>query len=134
MIKIANLMNTTIISAQKHDSIAKIRSIFSEKKISSVAIVNGENEPIGIVSPKDLVNTEHPNEAPVSSVMKSKVHVIPQYNNVDIAARIMRNKKVHHLLVTHEKKLVGIISSFDLLKLVENKRFVEKNPSNTKKH
>jgi hypothetical protein len=32
------------------------------------------------------------------------------------------------VVVTHEKKVVGVLSSFDLLKLVEGHRFVAKNP------
>jgi CBS domain-containing protein len=49
-----------------------------------------------------------------------------------VAARIMRNHKIHHLMVTDEKKLIGIISSFDLLKLVEGHRFEIKNPATPK--
>ena len=52
---------------------------------------------------------------------------IPQYDDVSIAARIMRNHKIHHLMVTSEQKIVGVLSSFDLLKLVEGHRFVMKN-------
>ena len=45
----------------------------------------------------------------------------------------MRKNKVHHVVVTHEKRVVGLISSFDLLKLVEGHRFVSKQgPSDTK--
>ena len=45
----------------------------------------------------------------------------------------MRKNKVHHVVVTHEKRVVGLISSFDLLKLVEGHRFVSKlGPSDTK--
>ena len=51
---------------------------------------------------------------------------MPQYNDASIAARIMRKNKIHHVVVTHEKKVVGLISSFDLLKLVEGHRFVMK--------
>ena len=40
----------------------------------------------------------------------------------------MRNHKIHHLAVTSEKKVVGIISSFGLMKLIEGKRFEMKNP------
>jgi hypothetical protein len=35
-------------------------------------------------------------------------------------------------VVTHEKKVVGILSSFDLLKLVEEHRWVPKNPPSPK--
>ena len=39
----------------------------------------------------------------------------------------MRNHRIHHVVVTHEKKVVGILSAFDLLKLVEDHRFVMKS-------
>ncbi len=38
----------------------------------------------------------------------------------------MRKHKIHHVVVTHEQEVVGIISSFDLLELVENRRFEAK--------
>ena len=58
---------------------------------------------------------------------------VPQYGDPSLAARIMRNHKIHHVIVTHEQKVVGIISSFDLLKLVEDHRYVMKNPPTPKK-
>ena len=63
---------------------------------------------------------------PLRKVMSHHPHTIPQYNDISAAARLMRNRRVHHVLVTHEQKLVGILSSFDLLKLMEDKRFVMK--------
>jgi CBS domain-containing protein len=59
--------------------------------------------------------------------MSENVHKLPAYNNVDVAARVMRKHKIHHVVVTHEKKVVGILSTFDLLKLVEDHRFVMKS-------
>ena len=48
------------------------------------------------------------------------------------AARMMRNHKIHHLVVTSEQQVIGMISSYDLLKLVEGRRFEMKNPSTPK--
>ena len=48
--------------------------------------------------------------------------------NAEQIAKILMSlvERDYHLVVTHEKEVVGIISSFDLLKLVEDKRFVAK--------
>jgi signal-transduction protein with cAMP-binding, CBS, and nucleotidyltransferase domain len=46
---------------------------------------------------------------------------------VSTAARIMRNHKIHRVVVTHEHQVAGVLSAFDLLKLVEDHRFVAKN-------
>jgi signal-transduction protein with cAMP-binding, CBS, and nucleotidyltransferase domain len=45
----------------------------------------------------------------------------------------MRNHRIHRVVVTHEQKVVGIISAFDLLALVEDHRWVAKNPPSESK-
>ena len=79
----------------------------------------------GIISSHDLVDS-HNEHTPVSQIMVRDVYTIPQYNDVHQAARLMRNHRIHHVVVTHEQKVVGILSSFDLLALVEDHRFVMK--------
>lgn len=126
-IKVKDLMITNIVTTVPHKSIQHVKDIMKTKKIHSVPIVNSENEPVGIVTAKDLIK-KFKEGTPISQIMSSKVYTIPEYSDVYIAARVMRNKKIHHLLVTDENKLVGIISSFDLLQLVEDHRFTMKNP------
>ena len=75
-----------------------------------------------------------PDDTLISRIVDPKVYTVPRYDGVHIAARIMRNHKIHHLVVTEEKKIVGILSSFDLLKLVEEHRFTMKNaPAESKR-
>ena len=46
----------------------------------------------------------------------------------------MRNHNIHRVVVTHEKQVVGMLSAFDLLKLVEDHRYVAKNaPTQSKR-
>ena len=49
------------------------------------------------------------------------------FDDVSVAARVMSNHKIHRVVVTHERKVVGMLSAFDLLKLIEGHRFVAKN-------
>ena len=64
----------------------------------------------------------------VTELPTPKVFTVPRYDGPHIAARVMRNHHLHHLIVTDEKKVVGIVSSYDLLRLVEEHRFVMKQP------
>jgi len=87
---------------------------------------------VGMVTATDLL--EGPDDSkPVRTICSEKVFSVPQYSGVHVAARTMRNNHIHHLVVTHEKKVVGVLSSFDLLKLVEEHRFTMKNPPQKKK-
>ena len=58
---------------------------------------------------------------------------MPAYSDPALAATLMRKQHIHHLVVTHEQKVLGILSSFDLLQLLEGKRFVAKNAGSKKR-
>lgn len=130
--KIADLMAKRVVSAQPHHSVEHVRGMMEKNKIHAVPIVGPDDELVGMVSSADLMADLKP-ASPINSVMTEHVYAVPAYNDVSAAARMMRKHKIHHAVVTHEKKVVGMISSFDLLKLVEGHRFVMKPGPKPKK-
>ena len=126
-VKIAELMARRVIVAQPHHTVGHVRDLMERNRIHSIPIVGPERQPVGIVTTTDLARRVK-DTSPVSRIMVKDVTVVPAYNDVSVAARIMRKHKIHHVIVTDEKAVVGMISSFDLLKLVEGRRFVMKNP------
>ena len=125
-VKIADLMAKRVISAQPHNSVDHVRGMMERNRIHAIPIVGPESEAVGIVTTADLAHRLK-GGTPVKRIMSDRVFCVPAYNDVSAAARIMRRHKIHHVVVTHEKMVVGIISSFDLLKLVEGHRFTMKN-------
>jgi CBS domain-containing protein len=130
---VADLMTAQVRHVTRHQSIGHVRELLTQHGIHCLPVVNAEKEPVGIVTSLDLVSTQS-DETPVGQVMTQGVFTIPKYADVHLAARMMRNHRIHHLIVTHEQEIVGILSSFDLLRLIENRRFVAKNrPSRPRK-
>jgi predicted transcriptional regulator len=132
-VKIEDLMTKNTICLKKHETVAHARSIFQKNKINSLPVAGEDDVPVGIVSTSDLIS-EVSDTTPVSSIMTEKVYTIAKYSDPQLAAKMMRKHKIHHLVVTHEKSIVGVVSSFDLLTLVEGQRYIEKNQSTPKKH
>ncbi len=126
-VKIDDLMTKSVVTTEPHVTVAHVRGILERNKVGALPVVDSDGEPVGIVSATDLVADLKP-ESPIKSVMTERVYVVPRYDDVSIAARIMRKHKIHRVVVTHEKKVVGLISAFDLLELVEGRRWVAKNP------
>ena len=124
--KVDDVMVSQPIVGRPHDEVASVRKRMREHRIQSLPIVGPDGEPEGIVSASDLLE-ELPDTKPVSQLMSRKVYTVPRYEGVHIAARIMRNHRIHHLVVTHENEVVGIVSAYDLLSLIEDHRFVRKN-------
>jgi CBS domain-containing protein len=133
-VKVEEVMVTPVISTHERKSIGHVKDIMSKNKVHSLPIVNSENNVVGIITINDIVD-DISDDTTVNLVMSKKVLTIPKYSGIHIAARIMRNHHIHHLIVTHEKELVGVLSSLDLLQFVEEHRFVSKNaPTESKRN
>ncbi len=126
-VKVNELMTEAVVTTEPHVSIDRVRRLLQRNKVGAVPVVDSEGRPVGIVSTTDLVQELKP-DSPVSTIMTEKVYTVPQYDDASVAARIMRNHKIHRVVVTHEQKVVGVVSAFDLLALVEGRRWVPKNP------
>ena len=125
-IKVEELMTRSVVTAQPHQSVEHVRNMLENNSISAVPVVDSEGCPVGIVSATDLVHDLKPG-TPISRIMTEKVYTVPQYDDTSIAARVMRNHNIHRVVVTHEQKVVGVLSAFDRLKLVESHRYVARN-------
>ena len=125
-IKVEELMTKSVITAQPHQSIEHVRHMLENNSISAVPVVDSDGHPVGIISQTDLNHDVKPG-APISQIMTEKVYTVPMYDDTSIAARVMRNHRIHRVVVTHEQKVVGMLSAFDLLKLVEGHRYIAKN-------
>jgi len=125
-VKVDDLMSRKVVTIQPHKTISHARALMDRNDLSSVPVVDSDLQPVGIVSATDLL-PDLKAGAPVSTIMTKKVYTVPQYDDVSVAARVMRKHKIHRVIVTHEGRVVGVLSSFDLLKLVEGRRFVAKN-------
>ena len=66
-------------------------------KLNSIPVVSTSKEPAGVVSASDIVIVEKAG-MPVSHIMTEKVYTVPDYDDVAVAARIIRNHKIHHLM------------------------------------
>ncbi len=130
-VKIADLMIDQVITAQPHHTVGHLRKMMQRNHIGAIPITNPDNEPVGIITTTDL-SSELKEGSPISTLLSNHVIQVPAYNDISVAAKIMRKHKIHHVLVTHEGQLKGIISSFDLLKLIDEHRFVMKNPPKSK--
>jgi CBS domain-containing protein len=125
-VKIDDLMVKTVMAAGPRQSVGSVRETMNAHRISSMPVLDDQARPLGIITSTDILAVEK-DQTEVRHVMTKDVKTVPQYGDPSLAARIMRNHHIHHVLVTHEQRVVGILSSFDLLVLIEERRFTAKN-------
>jgi len=133
IVKIEDLMVAQVLTVTRHQTLGHVRELLAKHSIHSLPVIDKDWEPVGIVTSSDVMDGLS-DDTLIGKVMTRDVHTVARYDGPHIAARLMRKHHIHHLVVTHEQKIVGIVSSFDLLRLIEDKRFETKNlPSTPKK-
>ena len=56
---------------------------------------------------------------PVEKLMTTDMHPVTRETGVAVAANLMREFQLHRLFITDHGKLIGVITSLDLMRIVE---------------
>ncbi len=132
LVHIDDLMVQRVTVLTRHQSVGHARHLMTELGIHCLPVADKEGTLVGILTSHDLMDSVK-DETLVGKVMVRDVQTVARYAAPEVAARLMRKNHIHHLVVTHEQRIVGVLSSFDLLRLIEGKRFAEKNRASVPK-
>lgn len=127
------LMRTTMETIASERTVQEAAQLMAEKRIGSLLVLEA-GEMVGIVTETDLVRKVIAARLPASStrvgaVMNYPLIQIDINHTVRDASRLMAEKRIRHLAVTEENKVVGLLSVRDLVKMVsvrDKPRFLRK--------
>ena len=96
-----------------------------EKKIGSMPVLDKNNNVVGIISERDLsqfIYAERFNSnLPVSQIMTKELVTCDLNTSVTELMDEMTKKKIRHILIMEDKKLLGIVSIGDVVNHLINK-------------
>ncbi len=103
------------------DTIQNAAAKMAEFHIGSLLVTDEKGEVIGIVTDKDLrtkvVAQGRPVTEPVSNIMTSPVEKIAGHKVCFDALLAMMSKQIHHLAVEKQGKIIGVVTSHDIMVL-----------------
>jgi Predicted signal-transduction protein containing cAMP-binding and CBS domains len=107
-----------VVSASPNASLRDIAKMMKEDKIGSIVIMK-DSKPVGIVTDWDIVDggvvkDVKPSAIKAGEVMK-EIHTIESQEGITEAARLLRKHNIKRLGVVYKNRLVGIISSSDVI-------------------
>jgi CBS domain-containing protein len=126
-VTLADLMSSPVMTVTKHETAAHAAKLMRSHRVSALPVVGPDQAPLGIITAADLLE-DRSEASPVSSFMSKPAYTVPASEGPHVAARIMRNHHLHHVVVVDHHKVVGMVSAFDLLALVEDHRYIAKQP------
>ncbi|MFN3193171.1 MAG: HPP family protein [Aureliella sp.] len=141
--RVKDLMSKDVVAVEARDTIHEALTLMGENRVSTLPVVDNHNRCVGILSTADLVDmtrdldsdiamihaaddrslrfllerlSQHAGEESVQSFMSESVATISPETSIAIATREMLRNQIHHLPVVNDQgKLVGIVSSIDIL-------------------
>ena len=121
-----------ICSISKEQSVRQALILMSEKNIGAIIIVDNNNFPIGIFSERDyarkiILKGKNSKDTLLEEVMTKELITVTRNYKIDQCMKIMTEKKIRHLPVLENNKIIGIISIGDVLKIMikEQKELID---------
>jgi CBS domain-containing membrane protein len=132
--QVRDIMTTKVftIGADKKAFVAK--EIMEWAHIRHIPVVDSGNHVVGIISHRDILRAslsalgtrfaeaerrQHLSDEPALAIMHHPVRTIAPDTSVQEAAGMMRQFKFGCLPVVEEERLIGIVTEYDILRLVE---------------
>lgn len=116
---LSSIMTTKLLTVGPDDALKTVRELMVRHKIHHVPVVEGKHL-VGLVTTYDLFKLSYPPDAlaeiPVSQVMTRKLATLEPTDKVGTAAEIFLEHLFHALPIVQNGELVGIVTSFDVMK------------------
>jgi acetoin utilization protein AcuB len=125
-------MHTRLVTVAPDTSLRKAKEIIEEKRINHILVVNKSEDLVGIVSDRDVrqswaspattLSVHELNylltQLTVEHIMVKKIITISPGTTIERAAKIMQENRINALPVIESEKLVGIITSTDVMEVL----------------
>ncbi|WP_223551144.1 MULTISPECIES: CBS domain-containing protein [Aestuariivivens] len=127
---ISTIMTEHVITLRKKDSLEKAEKIFKKHNIRHIPIVTN-NVVIGMLSKTDLLRLKFSDYGEkenmdsdafvyhmftIEQIMQQKIVTVSSSNSIKEVAEIFATKEFHALPVVDNNKLVGIVTTTDIIK------------------
>lgn len=118
---VKDTMTKALISVDPSTTVFQVAKMMEQGELGAI-IVKKEKLQHGIITDRDfavkIAVNKYPADTPVHKVASYPLETIDSGESILVAADIMAAKKIRKLVVVEDGKVVGIITSTDLINLI----------------
>jgi len=124
-ILVKDVMTRVLVSVDSSTTVFQIAKMMEQGGIGAM-IVKKDNIPTGIITDRDfaikIAVNKFPLDTPVHKVVSYPLQTINSNESILAAADLMSSKKIRKLAVVEDSKVIGIITSTDLVDQLAKKK------------
>ncbi len=113
------LMTARVVVATQDTSLAEAARLLAGVETSGLPIIDAAGQVVGIVTESDLLEallSPAAVETPIHGLMTTHVVTVDEFTPADSVIRLLREKRFHHLPVTRQGQVVGLITPQDVIR------------------
>ena len=120
-VKVEDVMSETLIVGYVPGTIRDALSSLAKHNVSGMPILKKETKQVvGVLTRSDIF--KNPDEDQLALIMSEDVHFVEKDQDIEYAAKLLYEHRIHGLpVINNRKNLVGIISPTDILKVLPDK-------------
>ncbi len=120
-----DIMTRGVVTVPMDATVKQISVMLSKQGLSAVAVIGPDSEAVGIISDTDIlkvIGQENWEDILAESIMTSHMEIVKPTSTLGEAAKIMREKHIHRLLIFSERGVgasqrpIGILSASDIVR------------------
>jgi len=120
-------MTKNVKTIQSTGSLFNVWKIMKDNKIWCVVVVNESNDPVGIITERDIINNLTIEDADLRSqvvnIMSNPIITLLETNSILDALQTMTTNNFSRLpVIDKEEKLIGIVTNKDIFKIIINNK------------
>ena len=112
-------MTIKVVVTTPQTTLAEAARELGRLEVSGLPVVDADGQVLGILTESDVLRAlleERPVETPVGTIMTTPVVTVDEFTPADTVARLLRTHRVHHLPVTRQGMVVGLITPQEVIR------------------
>jgi len=119
---ISSLMSSPVWSVGMDDTVETIESLMTRQHISWVPVVEPGGATVGVITQSDLLQfhlrKQDPTAVPAWMICSYKPISVDADTSIGEVARLMLERRIHHVVVTQAGSMAGVVSALDFVRLL----------------
>ena len=117
---ISSFMERQVWTVDMDDAVADVESLFARQSISWAPVLESKQTIVGVISTSDLLRFHAQGQDPTAvrawQLCSYKPITVSPDTPVSEVARLMIESKIHHVVVTDNEGIAGVVSSLDFVR------------------
>jgi len=126
--KVEVIMMKDLITLRPEDTLTQVSEVFKTKKIHHIPVVE-DGKLVGLVTTYDMwrknVRHEDYDKIQIKEIMSKRLIKLEPDSKIGTAAELFLDNRFHALPVVDGEKLIGLVTTFDILRYQFKKEYPE---------